>query len=312
MKPWAVLVNPSSGRGRGGAMAARITQALRESGIEFRYFETEKSGDATSITEAFPLGGYDRLLVVGGDGTINEAVKGLRDLTLPLALFPAGTGNDAARFVGIQDEATALKTAFQGAPRKIDLGWASGDHFVNIYSFGLDAAIATQANRWKHLLPGWVLYPAALVKTILSFQPPRVSYTLTTPAGEIIHRKETILLMAICNGSHYGGGMQINPAANPRDGIMELCVVREMPRWKLLLLFPTVYKGTHVSFREVTIEKITSMSFKAEKPSLLNRDGETWPGIEAAIRIIPEGLTVLCPVSEGISTTTVSKETGGM
>ena len=312
MKPWAVLVNPSSGRGKGAAMGNRIRQTLKEAGIPYQSFDTEKSGDAVTIAAALPVGFFDRLLVVGGDGTLNEVVRGLKDKALPLALFPAGTGNDAARLLGIADESMALDTALHGVSRQMDVGWASGDTFVNIFSFGFDAAIATQANRWKHLLPGWLLYPAALVKTIFAFQPPQVAYTLTTSEGETIQRKETLLLAAICNGSYYGGGMMINPQADPWDGVLELCVVRKMPRWKLLMLFPTIYRGTHVSFREVTLEKITSLSLKADKPSLLNRDGETWPGKEAVVKVVPQGLTVLCPVAKSASTTTVSKETGGM
>lgn len=295
MKPYVMVVNPTAGRGKGASMAGSIEKKLTQQGISCHRRDTSQPGEAEEITKNLLPSTYGRILVVGGDGTLNEVLRGLQQPAPPLAIFPAGTGNDVARMLGIRNETHALETAIHGVARKIDLGVASGQPFTNIFSFGLDAAIATQANQWKKLLPGWLLYPAALVKTVFTFRPPRVKVEIQTREGMKTREPEDILLMAVCNGGYYGGGMNINPQANLFDGELELCIVRPMPLWKILAFFPTVYKGTHLQFKEVTLEKVTQVTFTASTTMLMNRDGETWPDHQGSISLVPEGITVMCP-----------------
>ena len=295
MKPYCLIVNPNAGRGKSNAMAGRIEQQLQKREICWKRWDTTQAGDAEEMARALQPEEYSRIVVVGGDGTLNEVVRGLTRPAPPIAVFPAGTGNDVARMLGISSEEHALTTAIHGVARKIDLGLVSGEVFINIFSFGFDAAVATQANEWKNRLPGWLLYPAALVKMVFYFQCPQVTLRITGEEGVKEIGPEKVLLLAVCNGSHYGGGMNINPLANPFDGKMELCIVRAMPWWKILALFPTVYKGTHLQFREVSLEKVTAVSFQSDRVMLMNRDGETWPEKQGAISLIPEGLTVMCP-----------------
>lgn len=294
MKPYAVIVNPKAGRKKGLRVAALLEQVLKEKNIPYHRYDTRFIGDGENVAASLTTSDYSRLLVVGGDGTLNEVVRGLKDSTsVPLALFPAGTGNDVARLLGLLEVKKSMEAALTGVPESIDLGMADGTPFVNIFSFGLDAAIATQANQWKEKLPGWTLYLAALVKTVFSFKAMNISLDLVMEDGSHVQRQERLMLLAVCNGSHYGGGMNINPKGDPRDGLLELCLVRDMPWWKIYALFPTVYKGTHLRFREVSLERVTRVSVKAETPTLMNRDGETWMGQEATIQVVPQGLQVM-------------------
>lgn len=296
MKPYALIVNPNAGRKKALRTASDLEAALTARNISYHRFDTNEPGNGEKIAASLDLEAFSRLVVVGGDGTLNEVVRGLKDRTgIPFVIFPAGTGNDVARFLGIKTEEEALQAAVSGRAKHIDMGLANGVPFVNIFSFGLDAAIATQANHWKEKLPGWLLYPAALIKTVFSFRPLDITLTTVDAAGVTTSRQEKMMLMAVCNGSHYGGGMNINPLSNPEDGLLELCIVRAMPWWKIIALFPTVYNGKHLGFREVSLERVISVTVSTSQEMLMNRDGETWMDHQADIILAPEKLQVLVP-----------------
>lgn len=296
MKPYAIIVNPNAGRKKGKRIAHDLEKELTARDIPYQRFDTQAVGHGEKITASMNISLFSRLVIVGGDGTLNEVVRGLpKGCEIPLAIIPAGTGNDVARLLGVHDQETALQTAITGRVKHMDIGLAGGVPFVNIFSFGLDAAIATQANHWKERVPGWLLYPAALIKTVFSFRAMNISLEIVDEKGSKINRNQRLMLMAVCNGSHYGGGMNINPQADPQDGLLELCIVREMPWWKIIALFPTVYKGSHLQFREVSLEKVTAVSVKASQEMLMNRDGETWTDSQTDISLIPLGLSVLVP-----------------
>jgi len=122
-----------------------------------------------------------------------------------------------------------------------------------------------------------------------------ITVTIVDEAGGETSRQEKMMLMAVCNGSHYGGGMNINPLADPQDGLLELCIVRAMPWWKIIALFPTVYNGKHLRFKEVSLERVTAVNVNTSQEMLMNRDGETWMDHQATIFLAPEQLQVLVP-----------------
>ncbi len=291
MKPYAIIVNPNAGRKKGRRTADELEKELTARAVSYQRFNTKGVGDGEQIAASLNTEAFSHVLVVGGDGTLNEVVRGLYGKSeIPIAIFPAGTGNDVARLLGLHNKAAALKAALSGMEKVIDIGLADGVPFVNIFSFGLDAAIATQANLWKEKLPGWLLYPAALLKTVFSFRPMDITLTIVDAKGVKTKKQEKLMLMAVCNGSHYGGGMNINPLADPQDGLLELCIVRAMPWWKIIALFPTVYKGKHLQFKEVSLERVTAVQINASQEMLMNRDGETWTDHQAAISLVQGAL----------------------
>ena len=295
MKKWILIVNPSAGRGKGAAMADRLENRLKTDGFKYERLDTNGPGDAVIFARGIDRESVDKVMIVSGDGTVNEVLRGLSHPAPPIAVFPAGTGNDVARMLGIKNEAHAYETAVGGVVRSVDIGMASGEPFLNIFSFGFDAAIATQANKWKHKFPGWFLYPAALIKTIFTYESPDVRISIN---GESLNKRtpaQKILLLAVCNGGYYGGGMNINPLADPFDGKLELCIIKPMPRLKILLLFPTIYSGRHMRFKEVSITRISQVAFSSESTLLLNNDGETRPGNESDITLSTQGIPMMCP-----------------
>lgn len=295
MKPYCLIINPTAGRGRAAGIGNRLENKLREENILFHSFYTEGEGDGERRARGINPEKYSRICVVGGDGTLQEVVRGLKTPMPPLAIFPGGTGNDVARLLGITGEDEAWKTAAFGRVRHMDLGMASGTPFVNMFSLGFDAAIAHQANLWKHKLPANLLYPLALVKTLFSFKAPTVRLTFENQQGETVVREEAVMLVAVCNGSHYGGGMNINPEADPFDGWLELCVVQKMSKVKLLALFPTIYKGTHLKYKEVSLQRVRRAVLKSDEMLMVNRDGEAHRGKEGDISVIPGRLPVMFP-----------------
>ncbi|MGV3721616.1 MAG: diacylglycerol/lipid kinase family protein [Actinomycetota bacterium] len=250
----SLLGNPAAGCGRGGAALERAEQAILARGVQPEVLRTERSGHAVELARGAAESGVDALFVLGGDGTIRDAVEGLlttREGTrLPaLAILPGGTGNDLVRTLRIPvdlQQALDIALALNGA----ELGvwdW-NGTPFVNVAGVGLDAAVASVVNRKPRRIKGTLGYLLAALATLPRFEPTEISLRL--PDREWTGR---VWLVAFGNGRCYGGGMQIAPDADPCDGLLDIVVVEAMARWELLSQLPGLFSGKHVRHRRVHV-----------------------------------------------------------
>jgi len=285
-----LLVNPASGRGRGARHLAGLERLARAAGVEVE--ASASADDLVARARRARDEGIERLLVGGGDGTWHWAAQGLAGGDTALAPVPLGTGNDLARELGHPLEPEkAFATGLTGPPSRIDLGRVGGRHFCGVAGVGFDAAAAEFARSRVKRLRGPAVYVYAALATLVTYRPPR--FVLRGDCGEL---EGEIFFVAFANGSHYGGGMRIAPEADPRDGLLDIVLVRRAPKLSLLRILPAIYRGAHVRHPAVEIRRGARLELTVEPEQPINADGESagsTGGRPLEIGLTPAGLAVV-------------------
>lgn len=286
------VVNPVAGKGKNDFIVAKIKAAMSLLEISYEIKVTTKEKEAEEIVQKATSKGFTKIVAVGGDGTVYEVANGLVGSDIPLGVIPAGTGNDFARTVGIPtDIEKALKTIVDGKILCIDYGKANDRCFVNVASVGLDAEIVKATAHVKRYFSGAGAYIAGMLRTLLQFHYKEISLKI-----DCLNRKKNVMLVAIANGKYYGGGMKIAPMAEITDGILQVCVIDRLSKWKLIRLFPTIFSGSHVRHKEVKLYKGKEISIKSEQPLLINLDGDIiGESTSVKFEVVSQGIKVLVP-----------------
>lgn len=298
----ALLVNPASGKGRGSSAAAKAERRLRERGAEVYRHQSASAAEMKTLAVAAYKEQIDVLAIVGGDGTlamvINELCQGAPDsvLQLPIALIPAGTGNDFARALGIPyegaDAATrAADLALSGKVRRVDLGEASCPdghaYFLTVAALGFDAFVSERTNRlrWPR---GAARYYLALLLELLRLRV--LQYRIRAgDAGETVRPG---IVLAVGNTSSYGGGMPICSGADASDALLDLTHISPLGRWKFLRLFPLLLRAAHLARAEVHTARFDEAHISA--PGLVvYADGERVGTGSVTLRAVPAALPML-------------------
>ena len=268
--PIGVVINPTSGKGRGARVAAQVWQALAaQRTIDLSGANYEQAlGNAR---EAVARGAIRALFVVGGDGMAHLGVNACGHTSVPLGIIAAGTGNDSATVLGLPTEdiaaAVAVAVSQIDSPRIVDLleGEARDSEGTPNHKFlsfgtvsaGFDALVNARANRmtWPK---GPSRYQVAMVLELMKFR--GIKYTAVIDGVE---RKIEAMLCAVANAPAFGGGMLIAPHAKVDDGELDLFVVHRIPRRTLLRIFPKVYTGGHITHPAVEFVPAQQVSLDA-------------------------------------------------
>lgn len=299
------IVNPIAGNGRAHGLAPRIQAWLDERGRTARLLETRERGHAERLASTAGDLGHDRVVVVGGDGTIQEVVNGLLTASratgngVPaMGAIPAGNGNDLVRNLALPlNPLAALAVALGGTTRDIDVAVASGDdgrrrHFAVAGGVGFDARVAHVM--YGHRFPwqrGRAGYFLSTFLELLRFRNQRLRLSLDTPDGERAVER-TSILVAFANGPYYGGGMQICPGADPADGLIDVCIAGDLSRWEAIRLLPGIYRGAHVGHPKVEFVRARSVRFDGTDGTLVHLDGEPFGAIPLSVELLPAALSV--------------------
>jgi len=283
----AVLVNPTAGRGRGARAADVAITHLQRAGLRVLRFQGEDGDDSASLAQAAVADGVDALVVVGGDGLVNLAAQALKGTDIPLGIIPAGTGNDAARSLGIdrKDPLAAADLVIAGRRRAVDLADAGGRVFVTVLAAGFDSLVNERANRlrWPR---GQMRYNLATLAELRVFRPLR--YTLELDG---VTRDLEAMLVAVGNMASYGGGLRMCEGAEPDDGLLDVVVIKPVSKPELVKVFPRLFKGTHVTHPQYERHRVSSVSIAA--PGVVAyADGERVGPLPMTVRVLPGALRV--------------------
>ncbi len=239
-------------------------------------YVTGGRGHATTIAAQLPDDGAP-VFVLGGDGTLNEVVNGLRRRSHPVALAPVGTGNDFARLLGCSDGQAALN-AIAGDRRWVvdaalvdvvnEDGSVARRRFINSMGIGFDAAVALDVASVK-LGSGIVPYLLSVFRVLRTYT--AVSSTIVFNNAEI---SSTLFLACIGNGTTSGGGFRLTPEARPDDGLLDLCHARAMSTARVLRVLPMALSGRHVHAPEVRMERAAHFDIALDDPLPVHLDGE--------------------------------------
>ena len=295
----AVVANPHSGKGRGQRTADAAITALRAGGAEVRAYIGQSPDETRALSEGALASRPDVLAVVGGDGTLSGIIDVLTASDVPVALIPAGTGNDVARALGLPrgDTAAAAAVALRGRGRVTDGGVArparATTPFLSVAALGFDAKVSDRTNRlrWPR---GALRYYIALVVELARLRP--MDFRIAVDGEPAAHAPGT--LVAVGNTASYGGGMPVCSGAAPDDGLLDVVRVAPLTRLRLLRLFPLLLQGRHLGRNEVTHRRARTVQVSA--PGLVvYADGELVGAGECRITVRPRALRVLVPDPEG-------------
>ncbi len=289
MKQFIFIVNPKAKNGYSLCVWNKIKHKLKS--IPHEVFFTERAGHATEIVKQIgmrhPLETEHLIIVVvGGDGTIHEVINGLIDYPhIPCTFIPAGSGNDFAKGFAIKgNPAQVLESIIQDSAHsgtRYDIGSyelevGSPGYFVNNLGAGFDALVALAANRssvkkWLNRLGlGKLVYVIFLIKEMIPFQPQNVEVEVD---GEKKLFKNS-WFVTVSNQIFYGGGMKIAPQASPSDGFLDVTIVHDLSKAKLLFVFLFVFFGKHTHLKEVTVLRGKQVELLPQLPWLVHTDGE--------------------------------------
>jgi diacylglycerol kinase (ATP) len=287
----ALLVNPVSGKGRGARLLAPVGDRLRSAGVDVDVdvIVGRDADEAFDLVRTVVAGdpGVDGVVAVGGDGLVNLAVQVVAGTAVPLGIIPAGSGNDIARALGTPrgDPFAAADLVLAGTTRAVDLGRADGRWFAGVLGSGFDSMVNERANRmsWP---TGRSRYNLAILAELRVFRP--VPFVLELD-GE---RWETeAMLVAVGNGSSYGGGMRVCPDARLDDGLLDVTVLGPISKPEFLRVFPSVYKGTHVHHRAVTVRRARTVVLSSPGVTAY-ADGERVAALPVRCDAVPAALQV--------------------
>lgn len=293
-----VILNPAANRCKMDQHRAIVRdRAEREQAM---YVETTKRGEAKELAMIAAKEGRP-VIIVGGDGSVHEAVNGIliSGRRVPLGIVGAGSGNDFAwnTLKLPRDPIHAIERAFTGQLIEVDAGVVNGRYFANSFSVGLDADIAVAADRMKNIpfMSGARLYYATSIKQLLLGYRncPWLSFQLdgNEESAENIQEKRFVLI-AVTNGPTYGAGFRINPKADPTDGLFDICTIDYAPLLRALKLLPVVKKGEHMGLPEVTFYLAKSIAIKSRNSVNVQMDGETANSKSYSAKNLPAALLV--------------------
>lgn len=296
-----IIANPTAGNGRVRRLLPWLADDATRSGA--RLAVTTRAGEAEELTAEAAANGIARVVVVGGDGTLQEAVNGLAEARseVVLGLLPAGSGNDLARSLGLpRHPRKALDVARGSDHVTIDVAEATDGggrrrRFASAGGTGFDAQVAETMARpraaWQRGRIGYLVSALAELRRYRNAQV-RLSWQDGT-RGEL-SAELGALLVAFANGPYYGGGMRIAPAARPDDGELELCIVGDISRLEALRQLPGLYRGAHVGHPAVRFVRARTLRIEGD-PAPVHLDGEPFGRLPLAVTVHPAALRVAAP-----------------
>lgn len=285
----ALLICNAKAR-NGGVDLNEIRAVLRAGGIEP---VEPPPGDCKALITAH-AGSVDRVILGGGDGTMNAAAEALVETGLPLGILPLGTANDLARSLGIPlDPVAAARLITTAQARPADLGWVNGHYYFNVASIGFSAELAGELTAESKKAWGVLGYAVAAVRVLRRVRP----FTVTIEHDGQTERVTTIQA-SVGNGRHYGGGMTVEAGAAVDDGKLDFYSLEVAHWWRLLALLPALRRGTQGRAQDVRAFKTTEIRLSTRKPRPVNTDGELTTYTPAHFKVVPKVIRIFAPGPE--------------
>jgi diacylglycerol kinase (ATP) len=288
-----LIANPAAGRGRGARRLPALRDALAAVGITEVHLSRAPGDERVLATEAAQRG-VRTIVALGGDGTWGNVARGILATGRDVRLVPveAGTGNDFAYAMSLPARDPVAMAAIAAGTHdvRVDVGMANDVAFLNVAGTGF-ATEALQASRRVRALSGPLVYVAAAVPLLRSYQPIRVVLQLDDePRGEAVE----YLAIVVSNGPRYGGGFRVAPRASVTDGELDVTVVRDAGALRRGVLLTRVRLGRHEGEPEVSQRLARRVRIHADDPPLFDADGELHRAVEPTLdlRVLPGAIRV--------------------
>ncbi len=284
-----VIANPKAGHGKGLRNIENLKKLLQSQDVKNQFFETVAPGEATQIARRLAEARQDRIVVLGGDGTISEVVNGVFGSDVELGVISVGTGNDVARSLGLpyNNLEASLKIVLNGSPKKIDVGEEAGRYFISVLGIGFAATVAAEANKMK-LLKGSTAFFAAVYKAIGSLRSFPLSLTLDVRRMNI-----DCIAVLIQNTCYSGGGLLLAPEATIDDGLFDVVVVEKINRMDLMFNFPRLYRGSHLEHPKFSVYQAKFVEIESPEPLEKMLDGDIFGKTPVSAKVANRAVRVV-------------------
>jgi diacylglycerol kinase (ATP) len=294
------VVNPASANGSTGKRWPEMAHRAAAVGLRGDTLMSDGPGGVREQARRAAANGAGLVVVVGGDGTVNEAVNGLAGTEAELGIIPMGTGTDFVRTFRIPTKLeAALDVLTEGQTRTIDVGkaeyraWDGRDasaYFANMASAGMSGAVAQRANATSKALGGRVSFLWATLAVFARWQNSDVSVEAD---GE--RREGRMLDVVVANCQYLGGGMRMCPEAVPDDGLFDVLVIGDITKRDLAVTLPKVYRGTHLPHPKAEALRARTVTVDAPAPLPIELDGEQPGTTPVRFEIVPGALRLRVP-----------------
>jgi len=286
-RKFLVIVNPTAGKGRYLDRLDRIKSEFMHRSISYDLYFTAENRKADILANSLiRQQTYTDLLIVGGDGTINEAINGIRNNLLPVSVISFGTGNDTIKSIQPKYDLNGqIHATFNGSIRKIDVGECNGRIFLNGVGIGFDGKVVERMAAKGKKFRGYFSYLAEVLRILISFKEEEIKAVFN--GTEL--RKE-ILLMTIAKGTTFGGGFKINPYSKSDDGLLDICVIGKVPNWTRINYVLRMKEGGHRKLNAATFYKSEHIFIQENEDLVAHMDGEFIGNPPFDIRVLPKAV----------------------
>ena len=293
------MLNPAAGRGAAARALDPIAREFHHQGWSVGVERTERPGHGAELAARAVQAGAQRIVAVGGDGTVHDVANGLlrhglggRGGDVALGVVPIGSGNDFAKLVGVyrHSPVRAVRRLVTAQTARFDAGLVCDEYFVNSVGFGFGPEVVRVRNAMPGL-SGFASYFVPVLRAFARFRPPRLEVRARGFA-----ETGNMMMVEVCNGTTAGGSYRFAPDAQPGDGRLDVCLVRRVSLLRFLMAVPRVMRGTHATMREVALFQTREVAIRSlDGPLLLHVDGELREpdARECTVRVEPGRLKVM-------------------
>ena len=292
-----IIINPLAGVKN---QISKIEKLVNESFIDLDYeiYITKHPKDAYNYVLNYDKTEYVRFYACGGDGTLNEVASAIvGENNADVACYPIGSGNDFMKYFGEKEDFLKFNNLINGNPTKIDVIKYNEEYSINIFNIGFDASVVVAQRKIKKfpLMTGKSAYNLGVVTCLLKKMNHKVKIKVD---GEDVYSGK-MLLCAIANAKCYGGGYYCAPKADVTDGILDICAIRKISRFKLATLIKYYKEGKHLDNpkleKYVIYCKGKEFEIEIEKPLYYSKDGESGKSKLYKINVIPQSVNFVVP-----------------
>ncbi len=267
-----VVYNPVSGAGKGKKIAQELLKYLKTKELDIFVIESNNKKNLQESMKNIDQD-YELIFVCGGDGTFRDVMETMNkcDWHTPLALIPAGSGNDFIKSLEIKGEMQVLVDKYLNSKeKKVYNAFCNDLYLINIFGIGIDTEIVKKSVIIKKYIKGGLSYALATLATLLTYKPKK--YQIKLDDKEI---EKEIYIMVVCNGKYFGGGMKIAPNADVNLEELEVVILNKVSKIQLLKAFFRIYKGTHIDLPYVESYKCKKVEIEClSGKESINVDGD--------------------------------------
>ncbi|MCK4357997.1 MAG: diacylglycerol kinase family lipid kinase [Candidatus Cloacimonetes bacterium] len=292
---YKIILNPFAGKGKAFRSIRKIEKYLQKHYMEYDMAITDSPKQATDFAFETANQGIEYIIVVGGDGTINEVLNGIMKSDnsdkVKLGIIPVGGGNDFIKNIDYPKKLEKqIKLLRRRITQKIDVGQVENYYFINTLGIGFDAQVAITYSKSK-TLDGSAGYMKAVMKTLIKCK----SYPVEIEVNDISIKGDK-LFVSVGNGKCCGGKFHLTPDAKIDDGVFDFCIIDKLTRREIIKFLPKVIKGKHVNLPMVTMLNGKEIIVKSNEDLPVYLDGEI-PDLKDKkniyIKIIPKKLNLI-------------------